>query len=444
MSTTRFPLTTVALVTLFSFALLAAVSIFGQTLESSPTPAAQDSVAPPEEGPYEELPELKAGEILKPEYLKGPHYTVREPVATGSGVNQFVIDSDFGVFDADGNAMLVRREKEIYAIAHLMDVSRTDQFKESLANAAKGTFNAAKRLVTDPGTTLSNVPKGIGKFMGRAGQSIKNIGKKKDDDGGEQGSNLEKMTGVANTKRKIAVSMGIDPYSANSVLQKQLDDVAWASWAGGFVFSAGTFPISGPVGAALTVTSATESLNKIVEEKPPADLRKLNRETLRQIGAGEHDTERLLNNTAFTLTDETAFVLNLKSLDGVSNRGAFVRAAAEKSTNESDALFCVQTSALMGEVHKSEHPLARIVMIENLPVCVAKDGTLIVALQWDYAAWTAAAAAVTADIQKLAAETAPHTPVLIMISGQMSDRLKQELQSRGFSVRDRVSPGPLL
>ena len=42
-------------------------------------------------------------------------------------MNQFVIDSDFGVFDADGNEMLIRRVKEVYAIAQLKDVSRTDQ-----------------------------------------------------------------------------------------------------------------------------------------------------------------------------------------------------------------------------------------------------------------------------------------------------------------------------
>ena len=42
----------------------------------------------------------------------------------------------------------------------------------------------------------------------------------------------------------------------------------------------------------------------------------------------------------------------------------------------------------MSQLHKGEHPLARIVMIENFPVCIAKDGTVIVALQWDYAAWT--------------------------------------------------------
>ena len=391
---------------------------------------------------FEEVPELKASEILKPEYLKGSHYTVRENVATGSGVNQFVIDSDFGVFDADGDAMLVRREKEIYAIADLTEVSRTDQFKDSLANASKGTFNAAKKIVTDPGETLSNVPKGISKFMNKASNSIKNIGKKKEDDG-QQDSSAEKMTGVAKSKRKIAVSMGIDPYSTNSVLQKQLEDVAWASWAGGFAFSAATFPISGPVGAGLTVTNVSDSLNKAVAEKPPTDLKAMNRENLRKIGASGPDTERLLNNTAFTLTDETALALNLKTLDGVASRGAFVRAAAEKSDTESDALFCVQTSALMGQIHTSGHPLAHIVMMEGLPVCVAKDGTLIIALQWDYAAWTARAAAFIDEVQKMANEPGHNKHILVVISGQMSPRFKQELQSRGIATQDRMNPGPL-
>lgn len=416
--------------------------VFAQTVESSPSSTAGDSVAPPEEGPFEELPELKASEILKPEFLNGPHHTVRDSVPTSSGVNQFVIDSDFGLFDAAGNEMLVRRVKEVYAIQQLKEVSRTDQFKQSLSAAAKAKFEAAKNIVRDPGTTLSNAPKGIMKFMGRAGQSVKNIGKKKEDDG-QQGSKVEKMIGQSNTKRKIAVSMGIDPYTTNTMLQKELDDVAWASWAGGFAFSAGTFPIGGGVGMALTATDVGDSLNKIVQEKPPADLRQLNRDGLRNAGASERDTERFLNNTAFSPTEQTAFVLNLKTLDGVANRGAFIRAAAEKSTNESDALFCVQTMALISRVHTGEHPLTRLVMIEDFPVCVAKDGSLIVALQWDYAAWTANAASFTADVQKLATETGPHTPVLIMISGQMSPRLQQELQNRGITVQDRLNLGPL-
>jgi hypothetical protein len=391
---------------------------------------------------FEELPELKASEILKPEFQKGQYHTVREPVPTSSGTNEFVIDSDFGVFDADGNEMLVRRVKEVYAIARLKEVSRSDQFKDSLTTAAKGTYNAAKKVVQDPANAISNVPKGVMKFMGRAQQSLKNIGKKKDS-GAREGSKLEQTIGFSNAKRKIAVGMGIDPYSTNTVLQKELDGVAWASWAGGFAFSAGTFPISGPVGVGLTVTSVSDSLDKLVNEKPPEDLRQINRSGLRSVGASEQDTNRFLNNTAFTPTHQTAFVLDLKSLDGVANRGAFVHSAAEKSSNESDALFCVQTAALMGQLHTGDHPLARIAMLENFPVSIAKDGTVIVALQWDYAAWTAGASAFIDKVQKLANEPGQNKHVLVALSGQMSPRLQQELQRHGITVQDRMNPGPL-
>jgi hypothetical protein len=127
----------------------------------------------------------------------------------------------------------------------------------------------------------------------------------------------------------------------------------------------------------------------------------------------------------------------------VANRGAFVHAAAEKSSNESDALFCVQTAALMGQLHTGGHPLARISMIENFPVCIAKDGTVVLTLQWDYAAWTAGAAAFVGEVQKLANESGQNKHVLVALSGQMSPRLQQELQSRGITVQDRMNPGPL-
>ena len=129
------------------------------------------------EAVFEELPELKASEILKPELLNGPHFQVRDPVPTASGMNQFTIDSDFGVFEADGNEMLLQRLKEIDAIARLGEVSRTDAFKKSLMDAAKSPFNSAKNIARDPAQAIANVPKGIMKFLGRAKESVENVGK---------------------------------------------------------------------------------------------------------------------------------------------------------------------------------------------------------------------------------------------------------------------------
>jgi len=400
----------------------------------------EQPAAAPDQSSFEELPELKASEILKPEFLKGPRFTVRESVPTSSGTNQFVIDSDYGVFEADGNEMLARRVKEVGAIAELKDVSRTDQFKNSLAAAARGPLNGAKNLVTDPANTISNVPKGIMKFMGRAGESLKKVGKK-----GEgkdpQGSSAEQLIGYSNAKRKVAAQLDVDPYTTNTVVQKELDGIAWATFAGGFAFTAATLPIGGGVGMALSVTKTSNSLDSMLRDKSPSDLKIINREALSAMGVNASDSDRLLNNNSFSPTTSTAFVLNLQSLKGVANRAAFVRAAAQKVSSEPDALFCVLTSSLMNKIHEQK-PVARIVMLGDFPVCVATDGTVVLALQWDYAAWTSRAASFTAQIQELAHQSG-NKGVLVALSGQASPHLQEELKNRGFIVQDRMSPGPL-
>ena len=393
------------------------------------------------EAAFEELPELKASEILKPELLKGPHYVVRDPVQTASGMNQFTIDTDFGVFEADGNEMLLQRLKEIDAIARLGDVSRTDEFKKSLVAAAKSPLNSAKNIARDPAQAISNVPKGIMKFMGRAKETVKNVGKGGGEDELDR-SRMKDAMGYSDKKRKIALEMGIDPYTTNAVLQKQLDDLAWASWAGGFSFSVATLPISGAGGAALTVTNVNSTVDDLLHEKSPAELEQINRTTLRAMGASASDVERVLHGGAFTPTQSTTFAVNLKSLKGVTNRGAFVKVAAQKSTTEADALFCVYTAGLMNQIQETT-PIARITMLHDFPLCIAKDGTIIVALQWDYAAWTSGAAGFTNDVQKLAAQSGNNTNVLVALSGEISPRLRQELETRGFTVHDRLAPGPL-
>jgi hypothetical protein len=305
------------------------------------------------EAAFKELPVLNASEILRPEFLAGPHHKLRGPVSTYFGASQFTIDSDFGVFEANGNEMLVRRINEVNAIARLKEISRTDEYEKALTAAAKSPVAAMKNIANDPVNTVSNVPKGIMKFMRRAGESIKDIGNKSESNAAE-GSKMQQLIGYSDTKRKAAIKLGVDPYSTNPVLQHELDGIAWASFAGGATFSLATLPIGGGAGAALTVTDVTSSFDEMLREKSPTDLKIINRTTLLALGAGEKTTERFLNNNAFSPSAQTAFVLNLKSLNAVANRGAFVRTAGETSSDESDAIFCVQTTALMSKIHKDK------------------------------------------------------------------------------------------
>src|ERR1044072_7841578 len=157
--------------TAFALSFFTALSLHGQELAQ---PAIPD---------YEELPELKASEILRDTILNGPNHKVREEVPTESGANRFTIDSHFGIFTADGNAMLVRRIDEINAIARLKEVSKTDQLTEALKKAAMKPGNTGKALVTDPVKTISAIPKGLKKFMNRAGDTVKSIGQKNDSEG---------------------------------------------------------------------------------------------------------------------------------------------------------------------------------------------------------------------------------------------------------------------
>jgi len=424
--------------TLLAIALLIPIapSFLSAQIEATPSPT--DS--PAEMAlPYEELPELKESEILRPEILTGPHHKVREEVSTYFGANHYVIDSEFGVFEAEGNEMLIKRINEINAIAKLKEVSRTDQYKNALAAAAKDPVAAAKSIVTDPVNAVKSVPKGIMKFMGRAGETMKGMGKRASPDS-VNGSGAKDIIGFTGTKRKVAVSLGVDPYSTNAVLQKELDEIAWAAFAGGATFQLATMPIGGGVGAALTVTQAAGSLEDLLATKDPSDLKIMNRKSLLGMGASNSAVESFLNNGAFSPTAQTAFTLNLKALDGVANRGAFVKIAAENSSSEADVIFCVQTAALLAKLHKGEMPLARIAPINNFPTCIAKDGTVVAAMQWDYAAFTAGAD----DFAKLMqAQAKPPATCFVALSGVASPHLRQELETRGFRVEDRLSPGPL-
>jgi hypothetical protein len=421
------------LINFFAFALLAA----SPATASEPLPTV--SVTPPA---YEELPELKASDILKPEFLSGPHYKVREEVPTSSGANQFTIDSDFGVFEADGNEMLVRRINEIDAIARLKEVSRTDEFSEALKKAARSPVAAAKAIAADPVHAITNMPKGVMKFMGRIGENVKGIGQKREGKDSE-GTQLQQVIGFSDAKRKVAIDLGVDPYTTNTVLQHELDGIAWASFAGGATFTLATLPVSGAASTALTVTEVSGDFNNILKEKSPTDLRIMNRKALLDLGATEKEAEKFLNNNAFSPSAQTAFVLNLRSMKGVANRRAFVRLAGETSSSEADAIFCVQTAALMSKLNKEEIPLSRIELLGEFPICVAKDGTTVVALQWDYAAWTPGAARASSEVEKFAAKPSRNKHVLVALSGQVSPRLRQELEARGQQVKDRVAPGPL-
>ncbi|MBV9877081.1 MAG: hypothetical protein JO025_20295 [Verrucomicrobia bacterium] len=421
-----------------------------QTPESSATPAVSPttSVSPraavsssPAANPlpvvFEPLPTLDASVILQPQYLIGPHFTVRNAVPTYSGSNHYIIDSDFGVFDADGNEMLMRRVAEINAIAELQAMSQTKEFTQAAAQAAQAPLQAAQDLVTNPVSTISSVPKGIWGFFNRAKATVTEA-VAGNDNGGSPGNAMANLTGFSRTKRDLSLKLGVDPYSTNQVFQSKLNQVAWPAFLGKITVDVAMAAVGGP---ALSAVNLTGRLTTALRDKNPAELRQMNRDLLmNNMGVSAETADAFLYNSAISPTTQTLLVAALGQLGNIPGQAEFIRQAAS-SQDEHDGLAFQQSAQLMANLNNSQ-PVVRIMQLEGLTVCLTKDGMLVIPIQWDYVVWTPGA---KRFLTALKAENfgEPVSSYSLIVTGAISPLADQELSVDGISVTTKALPGPL-
>jgi hypothetical protein len=388
----------------------------------------------------EEPPTLSAKEILKPDFLAGDGFKVQDEVPTSTGRNRYLIISDYGEFEADGNIMLDRRIREVAAIRKLKEVSRTDQYKTALKAAVASPLVVAKDAVTNPVATITGVPKGLFKFVNRTGQRLKEKTQGRERSQYED-SNAANLIGFSKAKRTIAIQLGVDPYSRNETLQRELNGIAWATYAGKMTFSVGTLPIGGAAGLALSAAGVTNALNKTLLDQDPSELRLRNLKSMLAMGCDRQVANRFNNNGAFSPAVQTAIVMDLESMNGVANRAAFFDSAGSEATDEGDALFFLGTSRVLAELH-AKKPLARLQQVGRIPVAVQKDGRAVVAIQWDYAAWTDRAANFV-GLFKASDFGKKNAGLTIAISGDASPLGQQKLKDAKIELATRIAPGPL-
>src|SRR5207249_3783914 len=128
-------------------------------------------------------------------------------VPPSTGRNRYLITSEYGEFEADGNIMLERRIKEVAAIRKLKEVSRTDEYKKALKAAVASPLGVAKDVVTNPVGTVTGIPKGLFKFVNRTGQSVKERTQGRERNPYED-SNAASLVGFSKAKRTVAIQLG--------------------------------------------------------------------------------------------------------------------------------------------------------------------------------------------------------------------------------------------
>ena len=383
---------------------------------------------------YENPGVLKAHDILPPELLEGEHYKVMEEVATYDLTNRFTILSTFGPFEVYGEDMLRIRIHEVKAIAVLQEIKKTKAFRDAAEQAAMSSFKGAKNLITHPVDTIAGVPKGVGRLFSRVGEMF----------GGGRGeqedSVAKELIGFSAIKRAYANKLGVDVYSSNKVLQKELNRVSWAGFAGGVGVKLATRAVKGASEAAyfsIKGTQFIQGMNQILLDNAPEDLRRINREKLQQMGVDESTIEEFLQHPIYSPRHETILVHALADMEGASNRNQFIK-QANFAVDEEEAFLFQRIAEMMYSYHKNVEPIKELIPVRKVVVGYTEEQSIVVTLPIDYLYWTERADKGIEALLQLESLGRPVKSMKLFISGRLTPRAKLELMAKGIEYKENM------
>ena len=384
------------------------------------------------EGTFETPGTVAAKDFIPAAQMSGSLHTVR-PLADNDGLrNTYYVDTPSGVQEVTGTPALVQRIREIYALDYLRGVSRSGEFTKAIANTGKAKIESAAKMVTDPFGTIKNVPKGASRFFGRIGEGMKGGASK------TEGSGLEGVLGISEAKAKLALKLGVSPYSTNEELQRELTKVAQAVAGGGMAVSVASSFATGGAGAALTVVGANETLTNTLTSSTPDDLRIMDRKKLLALGVSRPLVEEFVMHPWFSPWMETITVDSLARI-GV-NPSAFLKDAVGALTDE-DAFYFQRIAQILAKYHTTSAPLRSIQIQNGVITALDKNGILVVPVSMDYAIWAERMARRTEEFVALDRAKEHITGLALWTDGQLSNQLVDELKKRGIGFRVSVLEG---
>jgi hypothetical protein len=415
---------------------------------------------------FEIPPVLDAGEIAGDIPSVGENYAISEAVPTDGFMATYTIASPFGEFTASGPGMLAARLDEIRALAALEQLRDDEQFMSAATDTARKTAGGLRTLATNPQETLKGVPGGVGRFFGRTGRSVRTSMQKLDDvrqgrlpgvdpsavsnlPGGSGTSADVPPSSLAGTvaragghvavnilgydehRRRIAKELAVDPYTTNPVLAAELDEVTWAAFAGGLGVNLVTSMIPGGM-----IISASSTLTDWVWDIPPGDLRVDIEKTLLSVGASKEEIDRFLRHNWYTLSMQTVLATSLGALDGVEGRAEVIPLALSVGS-EGQARFVVQTVEMLKHYHAAHAPLSELV-VEGTVFGTTQGGTVAVMAPVDYLSWSPLFQQFVTRLEDKSRSSSQ-----LHIAGRATDRAREELTRRGWSVDEDSPLGPI-
>lgn len=382
-------------------------------------------------GDYETPGPTNAEDFLPKSAFAGKKLFLEKTAENNGLQNTYRIRFGTEEYEVTGSEAALQFLQELRAINQLRQISTAKAVTRGLSQSAKATYQTGKQIVGDPIAAVKKVPQGASRFFGKVkgflGQDEEDTGRR-----ASAGETIKGVLGVEAAKRKLAARLGVDVYSGNQVLQNELNRVASGIAAGGLVFDIGTLPIGGAVGIALTTIGIDQTVDKLINESSPDDLRKWNEQTLSELGANPDLIAQFLTHPWYSPRQETIIAAALKSTQVDAN--LFLE-TANKALTDQDGRYFQRVAQLLAAYSQKVAPLQFLRLQDGLLCAVDRNGVLVVPVSFDYVIWTATVAQRVDALAGLVGSDQNIKSVEIWTDGKLSDRVKAELTKRAIGYQ---------
>ena len=392
-----------------AFALLLAGGCAASPKPPFELPSAEETRRLKDSG-YELPPVLDARTLATPAQLEGPGHRIAKRVYSDDRWHVYTIESEAGTFHAWGDDVVDARIREIAAIQAMNEMRVTEEFATA-ANAARANPLVAEwNLIAEPVDSAIGVPR---EAWERANAKGGNRGERK------------ALTAFGHRKREIAAEFSVDPYSSNATLQRELNRLGWAVYAGGLT--------SMFVPADTGIADESDRMLEILRKYSLREIERLNRIELRVMGVPKPLTDEFIRNPWYSPRYATTLVADLAALGKARNRETFIEVAATAGS-EADARYFQRSAELLRQYDRSRGRIERIIAVEGILIGLAENATRVVPHPADFAVWSESMAALSDSFTRALPADVRTESTELLLAGSASPTARRQLESRGVTV----------
>jgi len=374
---------------------------------------------------------LKSADVLPADMLKGNNYTVDGAVHNDGLISTYTLSTDYGPTTVEGTLQLTDRIAELHALQIMDEVDRKKVFGDAVVRGVKAPVQVVAELVQDPGGTSKSIVEGAGRFFSNIGNAIVS-------EDPHQDNALKVAVGYDVAKRQFAFEFGINPYTTYEPAVQRLGEIARAAVAGGMTPKAVLAMADSPVATGLRISGVAKGLKELVRDNSPAELHKINKAKMQEMGVPDSLIEEFLSNYSYDPQEETLLVGALATMKGVQDREKFF-AIAKRAADPELAVYFRIVAQMMAGYHGQVALVERLLDLDGTPHLLTQKGDVVLVTPVDYLFWTPKVAAKVGRLDQKVAGLQVSGKKEVWITGQMDTGARNMLRTAGWQVHEKCA-----